>query len=315
MNLAAWGHARAMLHYTATGRRTPAPEQLSLPAKVKVLLTGVTFTRPSNDETPGDRQLPYETIRFGSPGLVLEAWLIRAAHSRGLVVLFHGHAQSKSSLLNEAAALYRLGYSTLLVDLRGSGGSDGNESSLGYHEADDVVASVKWARTFLPDLRPVILFGRSMGGAAVLRAVAEKGLEVNGLILESVFDNVLSAVRNRFAAMKLPSFLSAELLVFWGGIQRGFNAFRHCPMRYAADVSCPVLLLQGERDPRITPEQAHRLYMAFRGMRTRVTFPKGGHASCFHADPVMWETVVGNFLDQLDRGREPFHSLPSWLRP
>ncbi len=74
------------------------------------------------------------------------------------------------------------------------------------------------------------------------------------LVLESPFDALLSTVVNRFALMGLPAFPFAHLLVFWGGVQQGFNGFRHYPADYATEVRCAVLLLDGANDTRVTPD-------------------------------------------------------------
>ena len=126
------------------------------------------------------------------------------------------------SMVAIAQELHQLGYSVLLVDFYGSGGSSGTTTSIGYFEALDVVASVNYARDqWHPDT--IHLYGASMGGAAVLRAIAVHGVEVEAIAIESVFDTLLNTVRNRFAAMGIPSTPLAELLTFWGGQQRNFQ--------------------------------------------------------------------------------------------
>ena len=60
-----------------------------------------------------------------------------------------------------------------------------------------------------------------MGAVAILRAVQETGIKPDGVIVEAVFDTMLHAVRHRFEAMGVPAFPSAELLVFWGGVETG----------------------------------------------------------------------------------------------
>jgi uncharacterized protein len=37
-------------------------------------------------------------------------------------------------------------------------------------------------------------------------------------------------------ALHIPPFPLAELIIFWGGVQHGFNAFAHNPVTYAAQV-------------------------------------------------------------------------------
>ena len=76
--------------------------------------------------------------------------------------------------------------------------------------ADDVAASLAYAREHL-DHPGVILFGQSMGAAAILRAVYMQGIEPEGVILEAVFDTMFHTVCNRFEVMHAPSFPRAKL--------------------------------------------------------------------------------------------------------
>ena len=145
------------------------------------------------------------------------------------------------------------------MDFRGTGGSDGSANSLGYHEANDVAAAVRYARErALP--RPLVLYGQSMGGAAVLRAVAVLDVRPDAIIVESVFGRMIAAARNRFALMGVPSFPSAELLVFWGGVRAGIPGFDHNPAEYARACDCPALVLHGAEDRHARLEEAQAIY-------------------------------------------------------
>jgi len=184
------------------------------------------------------------------------------------------------------------------VDFRGSGGSSGDDTTLGVREAADVALSVAYARRIWPE-QPLVLYGISMGSAAVLRAIAAAGVRPDAVILESPFDRLLATTRNRFRAMGLPAFPSAELLLFWGGVQQGFDGFAHNPVDYAAGVDCPALLLHGERDPRVTVEQAGMVFERLPGPKERVLFPGAGHEMLIAAAPELWYQSVARFLEQL----------------
>lgn len=295
LQLMAWFHARAFLNYAEKGGREPSERIRHTLGKAGLLLTGVHRPRPQNDRTPADWGLPSETVRFTAPdGTALEAWLIPGAGRP--VLLFHGYALARSSLLDEAAAVHALGHPVLLTDFRGSGGSEGNRTTLGYLEALDVAAAVRWMTRRLPRTGAPILYGQSMGGAAVLRAVAELGVPAQGLILESTFDTLLHTVRHRFRALGWPAFPAAESLVFWGGVQSGFNGFRHNPADYAARVTLPALILHGGRDALVSVEDTARLFENLAGPKRQVAFPRAGHASCRPADPDRWRRAVAEFL-------------------
>jgi len=296
LNALAYMHAHAMTHFASEGERTGSPESLSVWRKAKVLVAGVTIPRPANHQTPADVGLPFTVHCFRSAdGTNLEAWHLPHSQARGLVLMFHGYSAAKGSLLPDAAALHEMGYAVLLVDFRGCGGSDGDTTTIGVQEADDVAAAWEYARAHWPD-QPAALFGHSMGSAAILRAVAVHGMEPRGLVLECPFDSLLHTVGHRCSAMHLPRFPLAHLLVLWGGVQHGFNGFRHNPAEYARQVSCPVLLLHGEKDLRVNHEEAEAILANLRGEKKLVEVPGVGHDGYVATSPEVWKQVVGSFL-------------------
>ncbi len=298
INVVAFMHARAMTRFVASGKRTPPPEELTVAHKLWILFTGVRVPRPENHQTPRDVGLDYETVKFtGAKGVALEAWHTRQPSALGIVLLFPGYSASKDSLLPTAKIFHELGYETLLVDFYGSGGSAGNETSIGYHEGEDVAAAFAWAQT-LPGRPRIILYGASMGAVAILRSVHANHIEPAVIILECPFDRLLTTTQNRFASMKVPAFPFAQLLVFWGGAQQGFNGFKHNPAEYARSVHCPTLLMHGERDPRVTVEQTSNIFSHLQGAKTLEQFSGLGHGSAVSNQSDVWRNSVRTFLDE-----------------
>lgn len=297
LNVLAYRHAQAMTRFLPRGHRTPPPEALTWGDKLGLVWSGAAIPRPPNRWTPRDVGLPFEPHRFTTAdGLALEGWHVPHPRSGGLVLLFHGYADAKAALLPEAKAFHAMGFAAFLVDFRGSGGSMGERTSIGYHEAEDVAAALDFARRL--EGRPAhVLFGASMGAAAVLRAAAEKGARPRAVILESPFDRLIHAVTHRFSALGVPAFPAAPLLVFWGGVQQGFPGFRHDPIDYAPRVGAPALLLAGERDERVTLAEARAVFERLPAGKVFVTFPGAGHGSLLKADPFRWRDAVARFLD------------------
>ena len=118
--------------------------------------------------------------------------------------------------------------------------------------------------------------------------------------MECPFDRLLNTVENRFSAMAVPSFPFAQLLVFWGGVQQGMNGFAHNPVNYAASVHCPVLLLHGEQDPRVSVPQIRSIYENLAGNKELVLFPHAGHESYLQSDSERWKRTVGEFLRRIE---------------
>ena len=300
LNILAYRHAHAMLHYAPGGVRTEKPEALAPLARLRVLLAGVNLPRPVDEMPPTALAPDAQTLTINEPGGIgLAAWYAGRGPNAPLVIFFHGYSTEKTRLLLEARKIHEMGASVLLVDFRGSGGSSESYSTLGWREAEDVAAAVRHAQERLPH-SALVLYGQSMGSAAILRAVHALGVRPDGVILESVFDTMLGAIRNRFAAMGVPSFPSAELLVFWGGWQFGFNGFAHNPVDYAPSLKCPALFLHGADDPRATLAEGRCVFAAVPGSRKQfVAFEGVGHDSYFLKHPDAWRAAVQSFLAPL----------------
>lgn len=298
LNVLAYRHARAMLQYAPPGgHRTGKPESLAPLAKLRVLLVGVTVPRPGDDRPAAALAPDARALTFPVPGdITLSAWHADSGARAPLVIFFHGYSTEKTRLLREAREIHALGASVLLVDFRGSGGSSESYATFGMLEAEDVAAAVRFAQAHLPHAA-LILYGQSMGSAAILRAVCEFGVAPDAVVLESVFDTLLGAIRNRFDAMGVPAFPAAELLTFWGGRQFGFNGFAHNPVDYAKSLHCPALFLHGADDPRATLAEGRRVFEAAPGPRKRfVVFDGVGHDSYAARHPEQWQTTVRAFL-------------------
>ncbi|MGH9884802.1 MAG: alpha/beta hydrolase [bacterium] len=297
LNALAFVHARSFTHFTR-GPRTKPPARLTGFEKLSVLVCGARLPHAKNVLTPDSLGLPFERHVFeGRNRIALEAWHLPLAAPRGIVVGFHGYGGCKDNLLRQAQAFRALGWSVFLVDFPGSGGSGGDTTSIGFHEAEDVARAVAYART-LPGGGRVVAFGESMGAAAVLKAAADGRMAPQAIIAEAPFDRFRTTVAHRFDEMGVPAFPAADLLVFWGGVQQGFSGFSYDPRAYAAHIDTPLLLIHGDRDPYVTAGESRSIVAAARGPVAELTCPGLGHASCLRARPLLWREAVTRFLDQ-----------------
>jgi pimeloyl-ACP methyl ester carboxylesterase len=104
-------------------------------------------------------------------------------------------------------------------------------------------------------------------------------------------------VKNRFRMMGVPAFPMAHLLVFWGGVQNGFNAYGHNPRDYAKSITTPTLLLYGEKDDRVTTKETAEIFAHLAGPRQLVTYPLAGHENYLNKYGVQWTADVARFLN------------------
>jgi pimeloyl-ACP methyl ester carboxylesterase len=290
--MVAFFHAYKFTHFDRSAEtKTPDAKKLSFGQKAAALFFGVSNPRPENKATPDKR---YEIIVLQSNKRI-ECWLIRTDSSKGTVILFHGFGGEKSSMLDKAAIFQQLGYSTLLVDFMGSGGSEGNQTTIGFKEAEEVKTAYGCMRD--RGEKNIILFGTSMGAVAIMKAQNDYQLDVASIIIECPFGTLLETVQARFRSVHIPEFPMANLLVFWGGIQNGFNAFSLNPVDYAKRITCPALLLWGEEDEKVSRKEIDEIYRNLDGIRHLETYPSAGHENYLNKYKTKWTMDVSAFLD------------------
>ena len=293
MNVVAIFHSYKFTHFTKpTVEKTRDAQKLSTGQKVKTLLFGVSNPRPTNAKLP---QGAFETIRLKS-NKDIECWLIKKQNSKGTVILFHGFSGDKSTMLDKAAVFGELGYSTMLVDFMGSGGSEGIQTTIGFMEAEQVRTCFDFLKRQKED--KIFLFGTSMGAVAIMKAISDYQINPAGIIIECLFGSMYKTVCARFKTMGAPTFPMAGLLVFWGGIQNGFWAFGHNPTEYAKSIHCPTLLMYGARDEKVSRAEIDEIYANLRGQKALKIFDSAGHENYLTEYKEKWTADVSSFMEE-----------------
>ncbi len=293
MNVVAVFHSYKFTHFAdSKTEKTKDPKELSTAQKIMTLVVGVNNPRPKNKTVP---QTEYEVIKLRS-NKEIECWSIKADNAKGTVVLFHGFGGEKSSMLDKSDIFLKLGYNTLLVDFMGSGGSEGNQTTIGFFEAEQVKTCYDYL--IKRGERNIYLFGTSMGAVAVMKSVYDYNLQPEGIILECPFGSMYQTVCARFKTINAPAFPMAGLLVFWGGVQNGFWAFGHNPTEYATNINCPTLLLYGAKDEKVSREEIDGIFNNLNGPKKLKVYPEVGHENYLAKYHSEWAKDVEAFLQQ-----------------
>ncbi len=290
MNAVAFVHAYRFTHFSEGNTPRPNTDQLSTSEIVKMLLFGVQNPRPENTLRPGRA---FGTVRlYGNKKI--ECWSIKVPDPKGTVVLFHGYGGQKSFMLDKSEQFLKMGYNTLLVDFMGSGGSQGNQTTVGYKEAEDVKACYDYLR--LNGVKNIYFYGTSMGSVAILKAIRDYCIEPSGIMIECPFSSLYQTTSIRFRAKNIPTFPLVGLLVFWGGIQNGFWAFGHQPTEYAKSVYVPTLLLYGEKDSKVARQEIDAIFSNLNGEKQLITYPEAGHENYLNKYKDEWVADMKAFL-------------------
>ncbi|MDG2223976.1 MAG: alpha/beta fold hydrolase [Rubripirellula sp.] len=261
---------------------------------------------------PPPSEVGIQTVEIKSKsGSPLSAWYVPHQDAKATVILLHPIRSDRRAMLGRSGLLHEAGCTTLLVDLQAHGESPGDNITAGYRERLDVMAAVEFVRTKTPD-HQVGIVGWSLGGAAALFA---SPLEIDALVIESVYPTIHAAVQNRISMRLGPlSYVLAPALLVQMKPRLGIAASQLRPIDYVDKVGCPILVAAGEKDAHTTIAESLQIYNSAKEPKRFVEFKGAVHQDLLKFDPDRYRGVIDFLLAhltekpqqviQIDRGRE-----------
>ena len=256
-----------------------------------------------------------EVVSFqATDGVPLKAWWLPAEGApRATVILAHGVDHTRQVMLGRAAFLVHGGYNALALDLRGHGESGGRFVSPGLVETRDLLGAIQYVRS-RGERGPIVLMGVSLGAEASLLTAAQSR-EGAAVVSDGAFTSGAEVFRNIqgyyahdrsrsflerhfWAIASFPGLVRSIVLAYYlrTGVYLGSDFVSVLPV--AGRITCPVLLISGERDWIVPTEDARTILAALPGGRNRlVTIPNAGHDTTFSKAPALYKESVVSFLD------------------
>jgi len=192
--------------------------------------------------------------------LTLHGWFVPAhsAPARFTVIVFNGNAGNRGYRAPLAAALAQHGVATLLFDYRGYGDNSGRPTEDGL--ARDARAALVYLKTRTDvDTSRIVFFGESLGAAVAIRLATET--PPFALVLRSPFTSMTDIGRHHYPLLPV----------------RWLLRDRYPSLERAENVSCPTLVIAGDRDSIIPIEQSKRLYEAIAAEKRFVEIAGADH--------------------------------------
>jgi fermentation-respiration switch protein FrsA (DUF1100 family) len=236
-----------------------------------------------------------ESVVFQSTdGLRLSGWWLPSLNSDTTVILLHGHGSNRRQMIARAELLHRHGYSILLYDARGHGESAGELVSFGFHETNDLLGAMDFARS--RGSKTFGLIGASQGGATIALCGARLK-DVQWAVVESVYSDLRTAVdrRCRYHA-HLPGWLLGCVMVPFAEHRVGVSIDNISPRARIADSSFPVFILSGDRDRHTRVADTQSLFEAARSPKELWLVEGAGHIDLYGFAQKRYEDRLLEFI-------------------
>lgn len=193
---------------------------------------------------------------------------ISAQNPKAVVILLTGIEQpSITQFYPHAKLLKNNGYSSILLEVRGHGNSDGNKICLGYDEIPDVKATLDYIKS-KKDYKniPIVIQGVSMGGAVAINAFGQYK-EINALIAMSAYTTFEDVVIDNLEYYKVPKLLcTIEKPFLKLALKSNFGTDKVNNMNPITQIqnsnNRPVLLIASKGDTNVPVDNTKKLYRA-----------------------------------------------------
>lgn len=262
-------------------RRTHRLRKIIMSLIILVLLAGVALigvstytgwmlTHPqrkaipvfSSNIVPEYRNISFKDIK---DDITLKGWFFEVKGSNKTIILAHGYRQNRLQYGEDTFVLIKSllnqGHNVLTFDFRNCGESEGNVTTVGIYEKNDLLGAVKYAKTL--GSKQIVLMGFSMGASASIVAASETE-DVDAVIADSPFSNMEEYLDDNLSVWsKLPSFPFNQTTFMTMKILEGLNPKEFSPRDVIANIAPrPVFLIHSKDDAFIPVRNSHELLKA-----------------------------------------------------
>jgi pimeloyl-ACP methyl ester carboxylesterase len=203
--------------------------------------------------------------------------------------------------LNMAKGFVDKGFNVLLFDQRGRGESEGQGFVLTNFDRD-IGGAVDFVRSKKGPNEQIGLIGLSAGAAATV--IFSSSEEVDAVVADSCFTSISKVFSQKGSKMsKLPRPIVKLLgLGIWIMARIMYGYRRSDPADKVANVKCPILFIQGDKDDWVSIDVTERLYKLSNNPLDEIWFvPNAGHTKTFGIDPEGYVERIASFFSKFEK--------------
>ncbi len=234
-----------------------------------------------------------------SDGMHLAGLLFIRPQAKRNFLMCHGYSRSKERLYN----LVKLfpNDNILIFDYRAHGESQGDFTTIGFYEMNDVIAAFNFLHTHeKANMLPIFGIGISMGAVSLLGA-ASQGTPFKGIVIDSAFKSLDLQLAKMF-----PEKTGLPLMPFMTFCQTIFEYLCQCSMEevnahaWADQLTTPIFIIHSNHDMLADVAAAHELYAKVSCHKKLWVVDGAHHAGIFKIYPDDYVQQVTAFFETIE---------------
>lgn len=252
----------------------------------------------SRGGTPEDYGIVFEDVWLTSSDHIrLSGWWVPARQARATMILCHGYPADRTDVGEMIPFLHQAGYNVLAFDFRRLGKSEGEHSTIGLEEIQDLDGAVTYAQS--RSKAPIGVLGYSMGASVALMQ-AGRDPRIQAVIADSPYASLDRMCARRWAFLPKPLQNAAGAYTLWLGNRLAGRPLREAsPLQSAARWDGrPLLLIHGTQDRLIPYSDSVEIANAAPGTAELWLAPGSSHIHAFRDHRHEFERRVLVFLER-----------------
>ena len=240
---------------------------------------------PTNFEIHGKTYLRKDFDLIDFRGLILKVSIIepdtisRPFDIMPCVIYVHANSSSRVEGINIKNYLLKKNINVCTFDFEGSGYSEGEYISLGFHEKFQLKNVIDFIENY-PGVGEIGLWGRSMGAATSL-IYASIDKRIKAIVVDSPFTDFRRVAKEMcLAQVSIPGFLIEGAISIIGKSVYKKNKMKINeikPIEAVKKCDIPVLFIHAKDDELVNFQHTLDLYNNYRGISKQIKEVNGGH--------------------------------------
>ncbi len=226
----------------------------------------------------------------------VSSWFIPNDSSKKAVILLNGIGGNRLGVISRAKFYVENGFNVLTPDLRATGSSGGDIISFGWNERYDLLACVDFLKE--NGMEKIAVHGMSLGAATIVYSFQENP-NYDFVVLESCYDNITNALKNRVDKYPIPSFAFYPMTKFTE-MRVEASSEDLSPENYIGLNKSPMFILAGDSEIRVKKKETEKLFSKCNSVTKHLHFFKNAHHEDFmNRYEEEWKAEMKNWLSKM----------------
>lgn len=233
-------------------------------------------------------------------GLKLKGYEIKAKEkSDKWVIAVHGYMGRGADMPQYAEHFIKLGYNSLIIDLRAHGKSEGKYVGMGWLDHYDLQI---WIDKIIEEYKEckIVLYGISMGAATVSMATGEALPEnVKCVIADcgytTAWDEFKVHIKKIFHIPSFPILHSASIMA---KVFAGYSFKEASTIKQVKKSKTPTLFIHGACDKFVPYNMLEKIYNSANCEKEKLEIAEATHAASANVNPKKYWDEIKNFTEK-----------------